>query len=141
MAQNFKEPDSVMSKLFPFSLKGEAKEWVSSLPLAIAKTWRKLEKAFLRKYYPIFWAHKPVNSIHVKEKTRSGEAPPVKQQVWVKKEKKVEEVKMLTEVKEPWLDLENCSLHELISILQKFASDPSINTNQAGLVLILLIMS
>ena len=47
-------------------------------------------------------------------------------------EKKVEEVKMLSEVKDPLLDLENCSLHELISILQKFASDSSINTNQAG---------
>ena len=47
-------------------------------------------------------------------------------------ERKVEEVKMISEVKEPLLDLENCSLHELISILQKFASDPSINTNQAG---------
>ena len=77
-----------MSKLFPFSLKGEAKEWMYSLPHAIGKTWRKLEKAFLRKYYPIFWAHKPVNSIHVKEK-------------------KVEEVKMLNEVKDPLLDLEN----------------------------------
>ena len=44
----------------------------------------------------------------------------------------VEKVKTLNEVKDPLLDLENCSLHELISILQKFASDPSINTNQAG---------
>ena len=43
-----------------------------------------------------------------------------------------EEVKMLSEVKEPLLDLESCSLHELMSILQKFASDPSININQAG---------
>ena len=47
-------------------------------------------------------------------------------------EKKVEEVKMLNEFKEPLLDLDNCSLHELISILQKVASDPSINANQAG---------
>ena len=47
--------------------------------------------------------------------------------IMVMKEKKVEEVKMLIEVKEPLLDLDNCSLHELISILQKFASDPSIN--------------
>ena len=39
---------------------------------------------------------------------------------------------MLSEVKEPLLDLENYSLHELISILQKFASDPSINVNQEG---------
>jgi hypothetical protein len=30
------------------------------------------------------------------------------------------------------LDLEKCSLHELISILQKFAREPSINANQAG---------
>jgi hypothetical protein len=48
------------------------------------------------------------------------------------KERKVEEVKMLSEVKEPFVDLEKCRLHELISILQKFASDPSINANQAG---------
>ena len=39
---------------------------------------------------------------------------------------------MLSEVKEPLLGLDNCSLHELISILQKIASDPSINVNQAG---------
>jgi hypothetical protein len=39
---------------------------------------------------------------------------------------------MLSEVKDPLLDLEKCSLHELINILQKFASDPSINANQAG---------
>jgi hypothetical protein len=48
------------------------------------------------------------------------------------REKKVEEVKMLSEVKDPLLDLEKCSLHEIICILQKFASDPSINANQAG---------
>ena len=39
----------------------------------------------------------------------------------VMKEKQLEEIKMLSEVKEPLLYLENCSLHELISILQKFA--------------------
>jgi hypothetical protein len=44
------------------------------------------------------------------------------------REKVVEEVKMLSEVKY----LEMCSLHELMSILQKFASDPSIKANQAG---------
>jgi hypothetical protein len=48
------------------------------------------------------------------------------------REKEVEELKMLSEVKDPLLDLEKCSLHELINILQKFASDPSINTNEAG---------
>jgi hypothetical protein len=51
---------------------------------------------------------------------------------WAKKEKKVEEVKILSEVKDPLLDLEKCSLHELINILKKFASDPSINANQAN---------
>jgi hypothetical protein len=39
---------------------------------------------------------------------------------------------MLSEVKDPLLYLKKCSLHELISILQKFASDPSVNSNQAG---------
>jgi hypothetical protein len=39
---------------------------------------------------------------------------------------------MLSKFKDPLLDLEKCSLHELINILQKFASDPSINTNQGG---------
>ena len=55
-------------------------------------------------------------------------------------ERKVEEFKILSEVKEPILDLENYILHELIYFLQKFARDPSINVNQAGLVLMLLIM-
>jgi hypothetical protein len=30
------------------------------------------------------------------------------------------------------LDLQTCNLHEIISILQKFASNPSVNSNQAG---------
>ena len=46
--------------------------------------------------------------------------------------RKVEEVKMLSEIKEPLLDLDNCSLQELIYVLQKVVSDPSINVNQAG---------
>ena len=41
------------------------------------------------------------------------------------RKEKVEEVKMLSEVNDPLLDLENCSLHELISILQKFGKKPS----------------
>ena len=45
---------------------------------------------------------------------------------------KVEEVKMLNKVIDPLLNLEKCSLHELISTLQKFASDSSIDVNQAG---------
>jgi hypothetical protein len=57
---------------------------------------------------------------------------PLQKRVWVKKEREVEEVKMLSEVKDPLLDLEKCSWHELMSILQKFASDPAINANQVG---------
>ena len=46
---------------------------------------------------------------------------------------KVEELKMLNYVvTEPLLDLDKCSLSELITILQKSAKDPSINANQAG---------
>ena len=48
-------------------------------------------------------------------------------------EKQVEEVKMLSDkIAEPLLDLDKCSLHELISLLQKFANDPSFNVHQAG---------
>ena len=48
------------------------------------------------------------------------------------RDKQVEEVKMLSETKEPLLDLDKCSLHELINILQKFANDPTFNVHQAG---------
>jgi hypothetical protein len=46
--------------------------------------------------------------------------------------KQIEEVKMLSEIKEPLLDLDKCSLNELINIRQKFSIDPSINVHQAG---------
>jgi hypothetical protein len=35
------------------------------------------------------------------------------------RDKKIEEVKILTEVRKPLLDLDKCSLHELIAILEK----------------------
>ena len=45
----------------------------------------------------------------------------------------VEEVKMLSDkIAEPLLDLDRCNLHELISILQKIANDPSYNFHQEG---------
>ena len=47
-------------------------------------------------------------------------------------EKQVEEIKMLSEVHDPLINLEKCSLHELIEILQNFASDPTCNVHQAG---------
>ena len=58
--------------------------------------------------------------------------------VWVVKEKVVEEgqlekVKMLSDkITEPLLDLDKCSLNELISLLQNFANDPCYNGHQTG---------
>jgi hypothetical protein len=48
-------------------------------------------------------------------------------------DKQVEEVKMLSETKQkkPLLDLDKCSLYELINNLKKFSNDPSINVHQA----------
>jgi hypothetical protein len=46
---------------------------------------------------------------------------------------RVEEVKMLFDnVNEPLLNLDKCSLSELINILQDFANDPSFNVHQTG---------
>jgi hypothetical protein len=39
---------------------------------------------------------------------------------------------MLSEAREPLLDLDKCGLNELIAILEKFAIDPTINVNQAS---------
>jgi hypothetical protein len=49
------------------------------------------------------------------------------------KEKQVEEVKMLSDkIDEPLLDLDKCSLNELINILESFANDPSLNVHQTS---------
>ena len=58
--------------------------------------------------------NKGSSSKHVKE-------VPTKESIWVKKKKEVKNQ-----------ILEDCSLKELISTLQKFASDSSIDVNQAG---------
>jgi hypothetical protein len=48
-------------------------------------------------------------------------------------EKEVEEVNMLSNnIKEPLLDLDKCSLNDLINILQNFSNDPSFNVHQTG---------
>jgi hypothetical protein len=48
-------------------------------------------------------------------------------------EKEVEEVKMLGDnIKEPLLDLDKCSLNELINIFQIFANDPYFHVHQTG---------
>ena len=51
----------------------------------------------------------------------------------VVEEKQVEEIKMLSDkINEPLLDLDKCSLNELITLLQKFANDSSFNVHQTG---------
>jgi hypothetical protein len=53
--QKFKyvENDVLKLKLFPFSLRGEAKEWLHSLPAASIKSWDDLREAFIKKYYSL----------------------------------------------------------------------------------------
>src|SRR4051812_34552780 len=52
--QKYKEVDGdiVKLKLFPFSLRGRAKEWLQSLPRNNIVSWDKCEDAFIGKYYP-----------------------------------------------------------------------------------------
>ena len=47
-------------------------------------------------------------------------------------EKQVEEVKMLSEIHDPLINLQKCSLHEIIEVIQKFASETTCNVHQAG---------
>src|SRR3954467_14986910 len=44
--------DLVKLKLFPFSLRGRAKEWLLSLPKNSIDSWVKCKDAFIGKYYP-----------------------------------------------------------------------------------------
>src|SRR4051812_26991346 len=46
------EGDIVKLKLFPFSLRGEAKIWFQSLPRNSIDSWDKYKDAFIGKYYP-----------------------------------------------------------------------------------------
>ena len=46
------EGDIIKLKLFPFSLRGKAKEWLLSLPRNIIDSWTKCKDAFIGKYYP-----------------------------------------------------------------------------------------
>src|ERR1041384_6034585 len=52
--QQYKEVDGhiVKLKLFPFSLRGRAKEWLQSLLKNSIDSWSKCKDAFLGKYYP-----------------------------------------------------------------------------------------
>src|SRR4051794_18418410 len=44
--------DIVKLKLFPFSLRGRAKDWLLSLPRNSIDSWVKCKDAFIGKYYP-----------------------------------------------------------------------------------------
>ena len=52
--QKYKEVDReiVKLKLFPFSLRGRAKEWLQSLPKNSIDSWSECKDAFIGKYYP-----------------------------------------------------------------------------------------
>jgi hypothetical protein len=52
--QKYKDIDSdiIKLKLFPFSLRGRAKDWLLSLPRNNIDSWVKCKDAFIRKYYP-----------------------------------------------------------------------------------------
>src|SRR3954463_10257249 len=45
--------DIIKLKLFPFSLRGKAKEWLLSLPRNSIDSWIKCKDAFIGKYYPL----------------------------------------------------------------------------------------
>src|SRR5215216_5040083 len=44
--------DIIKLKLFPFSLRGKAKEWLNSLTRNSVDSWTKCKDAFIGKYYP-----------------------------------------------------------------------------------------
>src|SRR4051812_24339242 len=46
------EGDIIKLKLFPFSLRGRAKDWLLSLPRNSVESWDKCKDAFIGKYYP-----------------------------------------------------------------------------------------
>jgi hypothetical protein len=53
--QKFKnvENDIVKLKLFIFSLRGMAKDWLLSLPNGTINSWDNVREAFIKKYYPL----------------------------------------------------------------------------------------
>jgi hypothetical protein len=52
--QKYKDVDGniIELKLFPFSLRGRAKDWLLSLPRNSIDSWDKCKDAFIGKYYP-----------------------------------------------------------------------------------------
>ncbi|CAN6465226.1 unnamed protein product [Victoria cruziana] len=51
---NHVEDNALRLKLFPFSLKEKARDWLKSLtPSVSVATWKDLQREFLKKYFPI----------------------------------------------------------------------------------------
>jgi hypothetical protein len=52
--QKYKDVDSdiIKLKLFPFSFREKAKDWLLSLPKNSIDSWTKCKDAFIRRYYP-----------------------------------------------------------------------------------------
>lgn len=50
--QNFSD-DALRLRLFPFSLKDDAKNWLNSLEGNTITTWEQMQQEFLKKYFPI----------------------------------------------------------------------------------------
>jgi hypothetical protein len=46
------ESDIIKLKLFPFSLRGKAKDWLLYLPKNSIDSWAKCKNAFIGRYYP-----------------------------------------------------------------------------------------
>ena len=44
--------DAIRLRLFPFSLRGRAKQWLNSLPRGSITTWDQMAEKFLLKYFP-----------------------------------------------------------------------------------------
>ncbi|XP_020270991.1 uncharacterized protein LOC109846180 [Asparagus officinalis] len=51
-ANNFELKPSLLSMIFPFSLRDKARAWLHSLPAGSITTWDQLSRAFLAKYFP-----------------------------------------------------------------------------------------
>jgi hypothetical protein len=60
---NFFQNDIVKLKLFPFSLRGKAKDWLFLLPNGSINSWDNLREAFIKKYYPPVKILQNTNSI------------------------------------------------------------------------------
>ncbi|KAJ9166960.1 hypothetical protein P3X46_021649, partial [Hevea brasiliensis] len=56
--------DAIRLRLFPFSLKDRAREWLHSLPPGSITTWDELSQAFLAQYFPPSKATKDDESLY-----------------------------------------------------------------------------